>query len=75
MSSEWTRYQRRLMVVTALAFVMVLADVVALNVVGEVSSAVWLIAVPVGLLVVPIVGVVCALLLLADRRHGAPSSG
>lgn len=75
MRSEWSGHQRRLLAVVALAIIIVLGDIIALNVFGEVSSALWILAVPVGFLVVPIIGVACAILLLADRRNGASSSG
>jgi len=75
MPSEWSGHQRRLLAVIALAIIIVLGDIIVLNVFGEVPSALWILAVPVGLLVVPIIGVACVILLLADRRNGAPSSG
>lgn len=75
MPSEWSGHQRRLLAVIALAIIIVLGDIIALNVFGEVPSALWVLAVPVGLLVVPIVGVACAIALVADLRHGSPSSG
>jgi hypothetical protein len=53
-------------VLCALIFV---ADIVILNVVGEVSSAWWTLAVPVGLLLVPIIGLVSLVLLVMDRRR------
>ncbi len=59
--------QRRLLLLTAISALMCLSDSV-LNLVGEVSSGWWLLAVPVGLLLVPIVGIVAFVLLLQDRR-------
>lgn len=52
-----------------LAVVIVLGDIIALNVVGAVPSALWILAVPVGLLIVPVIGVVCIVLLVAERRQ------
>ena len=75
MFSEWSRHQRRLLAVIALAISIVVGDIIALNVFGEVPSALWILAVPVALLIVPVIGVACAIRLLADRRNGAPSSG
>jgi hypothetical protein len=52
--------------ICALIFV---SDVAVLNLVGEVSSGWWLLAVPLGLLLVPLVGIVALVLLLQDRRR------
>ena len=52
-----------------LTVVIFLGDIIALNVMGEVPSALWILAVPVGLLIVPVVGVVCIVLLVAERRQ------
>jgi len=61
------RQRRLLAVAIACAFVFV-ADIVMLNIVGEVSSGLWLFAVPVALLLVPLIGLVALFMLLADRR-------
>ena len=52
-----------------LTVVIFLGDIIALNVMGEVPSALWILAVPVGLLIVPVIGVVCIVLLVAERRQ------
>ena len=48
--------------------VIVLGDIIALNIVGGVPSSLWILAVPVGLLIVPVIGVVCIVLVAAERR-------
>lgn len=69
MLSEWSRRQRRLLAAIVLTVVIVLGDIIVLNVMGEVPSAFWILAVPVGLLIVPVIGVVCSVLLVAERRQ------
>lgn len=69
MVSDWSRGQHRLLAAITLAVVIFLGDIIALNVMGEVPSALWILAVPVGLLIVPVVGVVCTVLLAAERRQ------
>lgn len=69
MISEWSGRQRRLLAMIGLAVALVVGDIITLNVVGEVPSEWWLLAVPIGLLIVPVIGVVCAGLLIAERRH------
>ena len=61
------------MAVVLLSVVIVVADIIALNVAGEVSSGWWLLAVPVGLLLVPAVGIVCLVLLIGQRRRDNPT--
>jgi cytochrome bd-type quinol oxidase subunit 2 len=60
--------------VVVLSAVIVVADIIALNVAGEVSSEWWPLAVPVGLLLVPALGVVCLILLIRQRRRDNPTS-
>ena len=69
MVSEWSPGQRRLLAAIVLTVAIVLGDIIALNVVGEVPSALWILAVPVGLLIVPVIGVVCTVLLVGERRR------
>lgn len=70
MASEWTQRERRLLAVVVVSAIVFVGDVVTLNVVGEVSAGWWVLAVPVGLLVVPLVGIVgLASLLMARRRR------
>ncbi len=66
--SQFTERQRRLLLLIVICALILVADIVVLNLVGEVSSGWWLLAVPVGLLLVPIVGIVAFVLLLQDRR-------
>ena len=66
MSPERRRRLFTVVVVCALIFV---ADIVILNVVGEVSSAWWALAVPIGLVLVPIIGLVSLVLLVVDSRR------
>ncbi len=68
MESQFTERQRRLLLLIVICALIFVADIVVLNLVGEVSSGWWLLAVPVGLLLVPIVGIVAFVLLLQDRR-------
>ena len=70
--SQSTERRRRLLLLIVICALVFVADIVVLNVVGEVTSGWWPLAVPVGLLLVPIVGIVCFVLLLQDRR-GAKS--
>jgi hypothetical protein len=61
--------QRRLLLLIVICVLVVVGDIVVLNLVGEVSSGWWLLAVPVGLLLVPILGIVALVLLVLDRRR------
>jgi hypothetical protein len=73
MAQPWSQRERRLLAVILLSAVIVLADIIALNIAGEVSSGWWPLAVPVGLLLVPAVGVVCLILLIGQRRDNPTS--
>ena len=66
---EWSKSQRSLLAVVVLSALVVLGDIIALNVAGEVSSEWWVLAVPVGLLLVPLTGIVCLVRLLGERRR------
>lgn len=61
--------KRLLSTVAVVCTVIFVADIVILNVVGEVSSAWWMLAVPVGLVLVPIIGLVSLVLLVLDSRR------
>ena len=52
----------RLRTIAAVAAVVLVADLVWLNVDGEVPDGWWIVAVPVGLFVVPVVGLAALLL-------------
>jgi hypothetical protein len=69
MEGEWSKGQRRLLTIAVLSAVIVIGDIIALNVAGEVSSAWWVPAVPIGLLLVPVIGIVCLVKLVGQRRH------
>ena len=69
MVREWSKSQRRLLTVVVLSALVFLGDIIALNVVGEVSSDWWELAVPVGLFLVPLTGIVCLVRLLGERRR------
>ena len=72
MESRSIERQRRLLLLIMICALILVADIVVLNLVGEVSSGWWLLAVPVGLLLVPIVGIIAFVLLLEDRRGARP---
>ena len=74
MAQPWSKRERRLLAVVVLSAVIVVADIIALNVGGEVSSGWWPLAVPVGLFLVPAVGLVCLILLIGQRRRDSPTS-
>lgn len=61
--------QRRLLMVTAVCALIFVADIIILNVVGDFGSW-WILAVPVGLLLLPSVGLVALALVL----YGRPTS-
>jgi hypothetical protein len=69
MAAEWSKGQRQLLTIAVLCAVILLGDIIALNVAGEVSSGWWVPAVPIGLLLVPLVGLACLAALVAQRRH------
>ncbi len=58
----------RLLTVVLLSAAIVIADIIALNVVGEVTEFWWFLAVPVGLFLVSAIGLVALVLLLKARR-------
>jgi hypothetical protein len=70
---EWhppaRKRRRRLSAAVVLCALVVLADIVAVNVVGEMPHAWWFLAVPVGLFLVPAIGIVCLVALLTDRQR------
>jgi hypothetical protein len=61
--------QRRLLAVAAVCFLFFVADLIFVNVGGEVPSGWWLLFVPVGLILVPAVGAGALVLALLDRRR------
>jgi hypothetical protein len=69
MPRQWSKPQRRLLTIVVLSVAVVVADIVAVNIAGEVPEAWWVLAVPVGFLVVPTIGIVCLVRLLGERRH------
>lgn len=69
MLEGWSKRQRRLLMVVVLSAVVVLGDIIALNVSGEVSSDWWIVAVPLGLLLVPVIGIVSLVGLIRERRR------
>jgi hypothetical protein len=69
MANGWSKRERGLFVVVVLCAVAVVGDIIALNVGGEVSSGWWIPAVPVGLLLVPIVGIVALVRLIGERKR------
>ncbi len=69
MAQQWSRRERLLLAVVVLTAVIVLADIIVLNVVGELPSGWWPLAVPVGLFLVPATGAVCLIALFAQRRR------
>ena len=69
MAQPQSRRERLLLAVVVLSAVIVVADIIMLNVVGDdLPSGWWPVAVPVGLFLVPVVGAVCLVALLAERR-------
>ncbi len=69
MAQQWSRRERLLLAVVVLTAVIVLADIIVLTVVGDLPSGWWPIAVPVGLLLVPVIGALCLIALIAQRRR------
>lgn len=69
MLEGWSKRQRRVLTVIVLSAVVVLGDIIVLNVAGEVSSDWWIVAVPVGLLLVPVIGIVSLVALIRERRR------
>lgn len=61
--------ERLLLAVVASSAVIVVADIIILNVVGDLPSGWWPVAVPVGLFLVPVIGAICLIALLAERRR------
>jgi hypothetical protein len=60
--------QRRLLAVAAVCLLIFVSDLIFVNVVGEVPSGWWLLFAPVGLILVPAVGVGALAVALLDRR-------
>ena len=69
MAQQWSRRERLLLAIVVLTAVIVLADIIVLNVVGDLPSGWWPVAVPVGLFLVPVIGVVCMIALIDQRRR------
>lgn len=69
MLKGWSTRQRRLLMVVVLSAIVVVGDIIALNVSGEVSSDWWIVAVPLGLLLVPVIGIVSLAVLVRERRR------
>ena len=69
--------QRRLRVIAFVCVAVVLADVIAANLVDDFSELAeiwWVLAVPIGLLLVGTIGIVAAALLTLDRRNARRGS-
>lgn len=69
MAQRWSERERFLFAVVLLTAVIVVADIIALNVAGEVSSGWWFLVVPVGLVLVPAIGIACLIVLIGHRRR------
>ena len=69
MNADMPARQRTLLIVTAVCALVFVTDLVIINVWGELPSGWWVLAVPVGLVLVPVIGVGALALLLLDRRR------
>ncbi len=70
MATRWNQPQLRLLTLVVLSAVIAIGDIIALNLIGEVSEFWWFVAVPIGLLLVGAMGIVALVALLINR--GAP---
>ena len=69
MAKEASRRQRILLAIVIASIVIVVSDVIAVNIAGgDLSDVAWTLAVPVGLLLVPIVGIVSFVMWFSERR-------
>ena len=66
------RRQRILLAIVIASIVIVAADVIALNIGDDLMEVSWTLAVPVGLLLVPIVGLVSFVLWFSERTARTP---
>jgi len=69
-----SRRQRILLTIVIASIVIVVADVIAANIAEDDLFDVvsWILAVPVGLLLVPIVGIVSFVMWMSERRAHTP---
>ncbi len=68
MEAERLARQRRLLTVAAVCALVFVADLIFVNLGGEIPSGWWLLFAPVGLILVPILGVGALAVVLLDRR-------
>ena len=69
MAKAWSRSERRLLVLVLVCAAVFVGDIILLNVAGELPGSLWIFAVPVGLLLVPVAGLVCLVVLFTQRRR------
>jgi uncharacterized membrane protein YbhN (UPF0104 family) len=71
MTAPWNKRQRRLRAIVLLCAAVVVVDIIVASLVHDFSDLAdvwWVLAVPIGLLLVGAIGVVAAALLIWDRR-------
>lgn len=69
MANDWGQSERRLLVFVLVCAAVFVGDIIVLNVAGELPSSLWIFAVPVGLLLVPVAGVLSLIALVTQRRR------
>jgi len=67
MASQGTERQRILLTIVVACVVIVVADIIAINISGDDLFVAWTLAVPVGLLLVPLVGIVAFVIWFSGR--------
>ena len=67
MASQGTGCQRILLAIVVACVVIVVGDIIAINLSGDDLFVAWTLAVPVGLLLVPIVGIVAFVIWFSGR--------
>jgi uncharacterized membrane protein YgdD (TMEM256/DUF423 family) len=68
MPADSSERQSRLLIVVVVCVAVFVGDLLVLNIRGEVSDRWWPVAVPGGLLVVPVIGIASFVMLLSARR-------